>query len=127
MGSLREDMKRRLRDAEEIIRSLKFQRESLDKEIAAVELASTQLKGEPVEHTDTALLIHYDRPSRFISVADCLECGTELEGYKSNWKYCPVCGSTVTKAQEEKDPNDRLTRKALQEALKPLNLVAGAK
>jgi hypothetical protein len=125
--SIRETMRKLSQDAKEVISSYKYQRADLDKTIAALEYADKVLSGEPRAETKTALLIHYDRPSRFISVADCLECGAELEGYKINWKCCPVCTSSVVDAKQENDPNDRLTRKALQEVLKPLTLAGGTK
>jgi hypothetical protein len=118
MGSIRENMRKRAEDAKSVIGSFKFQRDDLTKTIEVLEFAEKVLAGEPRGETKTALVIHYAQVSRFIDIADCVECGAaEIEGWKPNWRYCPLCGSAVTRAERENNPNDRLTRNALRDAV----------
>lgn len=123
--SIRDTMRQRAQDAKSVLSSLKFQRDDLDKSIAVIEFADKVLDSPPKHETKCGLVLHYTQTSGYFQKADCSECSATLQGYERTWKFCPVCGSTVIKTEQEESANDRLTRKALREAVDSLILAGG--
>jgi hypothetical protein len=123
--SIRDNMRKRAEDAKEVLSSFNFQRADLDRTIAVVEAAEKVLAGEPKSETKTGLVIHATQSSLWVDKADCTECKATLQGYQKNWKFCPVCGSTVVKVEKEDSPSDRLTRDAVKHAVDSLTLAGG--
>ena len=123
--STRATMNQRAQQAREEIQSIRFQIESSQKTLAVLEFAEKVLACEPKHETKTGLVIHATQSSLWVDKADCTDCKATLQGYQKNWKFCPVCGSTVVRVEKEDSPSDRLTRDAVKQAVDSLTLAGG--
>jgi ribosomal protein S27E len=126
--SIRENMAKASQEAKEEIQSIEFQIESSQKTLRALKFAQQVLSGQPRAETKCNLSKHYTLTSGYFQKVDCSECGQTVQGWEKSWRYCPLCGSTVIKTEEEANATDRLNRAAVKGAVEAvLNSSNGGK
>jgi hypothetical protein len=83
----------------------------------ALDVAIAALSEEPRALILCDFVKHYATVSLAVERADCSECLQTVMGVEESWKFCPVCGSQLKSVTRENSPEDRLTRKAVKEAM----------
>jgi hypothetical protein len=96
------------------VRELKRADEAEEK---ALLIAHAALAEEPRALIHCDFVKHYATVSLAVERADCSECNTTVMGVEAGWRFYPLCGSQVKSITRENSPEDRLTRKAVKEAM----------
>jgi hypothetical protein len=96
------------------VRELKRADEAEEK---ALLIAHAALAEEPRALIFCDGVLQYARISLAVENLACSECGETVMGWEDKWTGCPVCLSKFKSITRENSPEDRLTRKAVKEAM----------
>lgn len=73
----------------------------------ALALAHDVLNEEPRKLTQCEIAVEYLQINMSANRARCGECDGAFEGWTQAFRYCPLCGSQITRAERDSNPYDR--------------------
>ena len=106
---------------EEKLASIRAQQDQLSKEAAALEQAASVLAETPRTLTPTEITLEYHVVNTTSEIAHCGECLRQYQGYTSEHKFCPLCGSSIQSVTREDSPFERMTHNAVNAAMNAIS------
>jgi rRNA maturation endonuclease Nob1 len=83
----------------------------------ALLLAHEVLSEEPRKLTECEIALEYLQINIAANRGHCSECDGAFEGWTEAFRFCPICGSQITRAARETNPHDRNLRERIKENL----------
>ena len=88
----------------------------------ALALACNALSEEPRALTHCELSLEFTPFNTTTERAHCGECSGAFIGWNENFRFCPLCGSQITKAIHDQNPYDRNLRERVESAMREITV-----
>lgn len=102
---------------------LQKEKESITAAESALKLAKEALDEPPRHVVETKLTLEWTTHYTHCFTAWCGECQAKIIGYQNHWTHTPCCGSFIKAVEQEKSPQDRLNRDAVNQAMAEISKV----